>query len=225
MWLSLTAPVLICMLWSATIEMVQLFVPTRDTARPGFIDEYHWRHSRRCPRRSYWRQRPCVATLAHDIPAITQATEGGGWLGGRAVVLLVELALVSDVPRSGAHGAVSQSRTFSARAIGAASAVPLRNAGLGSCRKSSAGGWLAPGDGDGSPISIVLIRYSYSSWIASQSPQLSREPLPALSVSLSCGHCAKLTAAFTGKSRRGHFSQRSYFAACPLSLLGGRPSV
>jgi len=32
MWLSLTAPVLICMLWSATIEMVQLFVPTRDTS-------------------------------------------------------------------------------------------------------------------------------------------------------------------------------------------------
>jgi VanZ family protein len=32
MWLSLTAPVLICALWSAMIEMVQLFVPTRDTS-------------------------------------------------------------------------------------------------------------------------------------------------------------------------------------------------
>ena len=32
MWLSLTAPVLICAVWSATIEMVQLFVPTRDTS-------------------------------------------------------------------------------------------------------------------------------------------------------------------------------------------------
>jgi VanZ family protein len=31
-WLSLTAPVLICAAWSATIEMVQLFVPTRDTS-------------------------------------------------------------------------------------------------------------------------------------------------------------------------------------------------
>ena len=32
MWLSLTAPVLICTVWSATIEMVQLFIPTRDTS-------------------------------------------------------------------------------------------------------------------------------------------------------------------------------------------------
>jgi VanZ family protein len=32
MWLSLSAPVLICTVWSATIEMVQLFVPTRDTS-------------------------------------------------------------------------------------------------------------------------------------------------------------------------------------------------
>jgi glycopeptide antibiotics resistance protein len=31
-WLSLTAPVLICAVWSATIEIVQLFVPTRDTS-------------------------------------------------------------------------------------------------------------------------------------------------------------------------------------------------
>jgi VanZ family protein len=32
MWLSLAAPVLICTVWSATIEMVQLFVPGRNTS-------------------------------------------------------------------------------------------------------------------------------------------------------------------------------------------------
>jgi VanZ family protein len=32
MWLSIVAPVLICSVWSATIEIVQLFVPTRDTS-------------------------------------------------------------------------------------------------------------------------------------------------------------------------------------------------
>ncbi len=31
-WLSLAAPVLICTLWSAAIEMVQLFIPTRNTS-------------------------------------------------------------------------------------------------------------------------------------------------------------------------------------------------
>jgi VanZ family protein len=31
-WLSLTAPVLICAIWSATIEMIQLFVPGRNTS-------------------------------------------------------------------------------------------------------------------------------------------------------------------------------------------------
>jgi VanZ family protein len=32
MWISLTAPVLICAAWSATIEMIQLFVPSRNTS-------------------------------------------------------------------------------------------------------------------------------------------------------------------------------------------------
>lgn len=32
MWLSLAAPVLICTVWSASIEMIQLFVPGRDTS-------------------------------------------------------------------------------------------------------------------------------------------------------------------------------------------------
>jgi len=32
LWLSMAAPVLICTVWSATIEMIQLFVPTRDTS-------------------------------------------------------------------------------------------------------------------------------------------------------------------------------------------------
>ena len=226
MWLSVAAPVLICTVWSASIEMVQLFVPTRTTSALDLATNV------------IGAMIGVVAGIVlEDVlvlrrarvhaRATTRADEDNRSLGRCAVVVLAKLALVFRCsPSLAVRCCGIKPIFFCMRHICAISALRLGNAGLGGCWKSLAGGGRAASAGRGGgavAISVVLrCLCRYSLWIASRLQRHSREPLRAFSFFPFYGHFAKPTAMRTGKLRHGRFWRRLCFAGWRLFIFQSR---